>query len=303
MKKSAIAATSTTNFYESYKPFPSIPAIKTAAIRKELLQCIEIPDGYDQTRLVESVRIHILTPVLRSQERRKIGKMRMFEPLKPPEVPRQRRSMNNKVQEQPPTCLKDPSELGRIIVSQKKLQRNAKLSGLHIVSANFKTALKNNLLVHLSSFGPNKGLKETEKKKETLLNATLVDEETQKKEKMRKALRHMNDLAVKRKAVLKGTQTGSPVSCSPPSSEEKEHKHVTIIQHETKEETVVKERQQMRLLPVPKPISPIRKSSDQSEQSGLGEKKRNRRNTVIGTKGMNNFAAALELIALAPINK
>ncbi|MDR3548449.1 MAG: hypothetical protein P4M11_09340 [Candidatus Pacebacteria bacterium] len=207
-------------FYEDYAPFPAISAARITVFRKRLFGYIDVPVDNEKRPLVQSVQIQILTPVLSSQTGRKIGRMHIFEPANKP-----------KPCLQPKSATKSPAkgilhfklerteeaELPRLTVSQKKMQRNAQLTGVSLDGVGAVPPIRSSL-AQLSSMwqhtpqepkrNDNDAIKDKEKPRKEL--ATIQSHTSSKRRHMKNALRFMIDTALYFRGLV-GNNHGSPV--------------------------------------------------------------------------------------------
>jgi hypothetical protein len=215
-----------TRFYDEYElSRPAKAAVE--ATRARLLQGLgEAVQASDQP-IVQAVRIHILTPVLRSQQDRKLGRMRMAEPSRKSPMqamPVSGRSSQAQTQTQAQTQAQAQAQsqsqgakprdragsrnaqstpqLARLTISQRKMERNAHLTGVQL-AAKQEEGAKSMKVASLEVYKADRERKLSQTTKQT--------EREIKRQRMRDALKYIIDLAVRRRNALRTALPASPL--------------------------------------------------------------------------------------------
>eukprot|EP00826_Nyctotherus_ovalis_P015273 TRINITY_DN14327_c0_g1_i3.p1 TRINITY_DN14327_c0_g1~~TRINITY_DN14327_c0_g1_i3.p1 ORF type:complete len:260 (-),score=36.06 TRINITY_DN14327_c0_g1_i3:175-954(-) len=249
-------------FYEVYE-LPAISKLTSLAARKKLLEFIEVPEEYIESSEEASVRIMINTPVMRSHNQRKLGKMTGLKCT--------RNALKHTAAKRPLIIAKQKEkaaenspELEWLTISEKKLQRNAKAVGPQN-QRNIPSAIKLNPLFLLCEKRQNLQRK-LQHNRETKIEAD-------KKRKRHEAVKFLASIAKKRRDVMRGANWQS--STDQDKSLQKDAKRGLNDRSVSLTETGLN----------PHAVS----------------RKKTRRHTVATTEKVSEFIGALRELALAPI--
>ena len=294
--------TTNSGFYDNYKPLPTASKSRIGKFRKRLLYLQDVPRRYLRNSSNELVRINISTPILRSQEERKIGKMEMFDVKKKDKTTKTMKFFPiagaHKLKESP----EESKQIARMTISKKKLQRSATLAG-------FFVAYKDETL-HASPKCSTFTCKEDYHKSfEKLYSNKIKLEKTMIKAKIKKAVKYLVGIASKRKEIIRGIPS------------------ITISERKAKEPQIPKIKME-NLKPPMIIIHQVETSSTIEENNGITKNKKNesdniyganngillsdrspkresankkRRNTMVVQGNMNSLIGKLEKLALEPI--
>ena len=197
-----------TIFYDQYQ-YPRLPKAAIDATRARLLQGLGTKVQSPDEPTDQSVRIHISTPVLRSQQNRKLGRMRMAEPSRkstPKGMPAPSRAVQ--VPAKKPRDAAESSnphrtpELARLTISQRKMEHHAHVTGVQLV-AKQDESVKSMKLVSLEAYKDGRDFK--------LSTTTRPSAREAKRQRMKNSLKFIIDLAVRRRNSLRGAQPASPL--------------------------------------------------------------------------------------------
>lgn len=115
-------------FYEEYKPLPTTTRKRITAFRKALQKLTDVSRSALLLPTKQPVRIQFSTPVLRSQEGRKLGTMSMFAGMNTTRATTKFNQLTTPRTQATKISNKD-KEITRMTVSKKKLERNAIVIG------------------------------------------------------------------------------------------------------------------------------------------------------------------------------
>lgn len=188
--------TKTLVFYEPYKPLPTASQKRIRYFRNKLRELIDLPELY---RFPEKlVRINLLSPVMRSQEERKIGRIKSFETItKDTKASTPRKyfpsttSTTPKGKEPP----KKPKPMPRAIGNRNQFLRDSK--------GNRKITFIRDKNVKAPKFF----ISQTVLPHETLLKIKLKVEKEKITEKVKKAMKYLKNFGPSRRFFVRSTHT------------------------------------------------------------------------------------------------
>jgi len=277
-------------FYESYKPLPTTSRKRVTSFRKELLRLTLVSKSSLSLSSKQPVKIQFSTPILRSQEGRKIGKMSMFDRMKATTV--------TSKQVQFPTPKKpakevpsEPKQITRMTVSKKKLERNGIITGYMLVYKKEK--------LHFQHSPTYDSKRCSQAMQANLLANKKKVEEKRLKNKSRKAVKYLVALATKHKAILRSIDGEKKKVVKDENTKIKKNKVLTevpkIITHDIGDKNLLKQQgEDKNTLEYKTPNTLLR-----AKPHKVNKKEKKRRNTAAESQG--SLLNALEEIALEPI--
>jgi len=277
-------------FYESYKPLPTTSRKRITTFRKELFRLTLVSKSCSYLSSKQPVKFQFSTPVLRSQEGRKIGKMSMFDRMKA--------TAATSKQVQFPTPKKpakevpsEPKQITRMTISKKKLEKNA------IIIKHMLAYKEEKLYFQHSPTCDSK--KYSQAMQANLLANKKKVEEKRLKNKSRKAVKYLVAVATKHKAILR-TIDGEKKEVVKDNNKKIEENQVltdvpNVISHGVGNRNLPKHQGENKdTLEYKTPNTLPR-----AKLHRVNKKEKKRRNTAVESQG--SLLNALEEIALEPI--
>lgn len=254
-------------FYEVCE-LPAISKQTSLVARRKLLEFIEVPEEYIESSEEASVRILINTPVMRSHEGRRLGKM--------PGLECTRSSLKRAAVRRPLAAAKGEAkaaenspELEWLTVSRKKFQRNAKTVGLQN-QRSVPSAIKLNPLLSLCETKQNLQRK-LQHNREAKIEADM-------RRKRHEAVKFLKGIAKKRRDAMRGTNWQPPA----------DKPNTNSVQKDSKDTRRGFNDRSVSLTDTELTASAVRR-------------KKTRRHTVASTEKVSEFIGALRELALAPV--
>lgn len=276
-----------TPFYESYKPLPVTSRRRVVAFRKQLLKLTAVPNAQLVVPSRQIIKIQFSTPVLRSQEGRRIGRMTVLGGMKTSKVPgKPKQSARKETKE-----TEEGKEIRRVTISKKKLQRSAARTGHSFSCSDEKIRLSSSPISPLKSYA----------------QATRTDllANTKLKNKMRRAVKYLVDVATKRKTALRGNNGPTETATARKENSSETVAATPKITIYSEEGKCLTERQH-RKSSINSELNDSPKAKAEScllpSRNGRLKKEKKRRNTEAVEASQEFLINALEEILLEPIH-